>query len=131
MSKQPSVNQAKVEAFVGKVLLDTSATMVTMLVVIGDRLGLFKDLAAHGPTTSVELADRASIHERYAREWLGAMATAGYLEYDAALRRFTLPPEHAPALAEERGPFFFGGVHQMIPAAVALLGRITDAFRKG
>ena len=69
MSKQPSVDQAKVEAFVGKVLLDTSATMVTMLVVIGDRLGLFKDLAAHGPTTSVELADRAGIHERYAREW--------------------------------------------------------------
>ena len=131
MSKQPSVDQAKVEAFVGKVLLDTSATMVTMLVVIGDRLGLFKDLAAHGPTTSVELADRAGIHERYAREWLGAMATAGYLEYDAALRRFTLPPEHAPALAEENGPFFFGGVHQMIPAAVAVLGRITDAFRKG
>jgi 2-polyprenyl-3-methyl-5-hydroxy-6-metoxy-1,4-benzoquinol methylase len=131
MSNQQAVDQAKLEAFVGKVLADTSATMITMLVTIGDRLGLFKDLAAHGPSSASELADRAGIHERYAREWLGAMTSAGYIEYDAVGRCFTLPPEHALALAEESGPFFFGGVHQMIPAAVAVLGQVTEAFRKG
>src|SRR5688572_26410489 len=131
MSNQRPVDKAKAEAFVGKVLADTSATLITMLVTIGDRLGLFKDLAAHGPSTDTEFADRAGIHERYAREWLGAMTSAGYVEYDAVARRFTLPPEHALALAEENGPFFFGGLHQMIPAAVAVLGQVTEAFRKG
>lgn len=131
MRNQPAIEQAKVEAFVGKVLGDTSATLVTILAVIGDRLGLFKDLAANGPATSAELAVRAGINERYAREWLGAMATAGYVEYDAASRRFTLPPEHAPALAQESGPFFFGGAYQMIPALVGILGQVTEAFRKG
>ena len=131
MSKRPPIDQAKVEAFVGKVLGDTSATMVTILAVIGDRLGLFKDLAANGPATDAELAVRAGINARYAREWLGAMTSAGYVEYDAGSRRFTLPPEHAPALAQENGPFFFGGVHQMIPPLVGILEQVTDAFRKG
>jgi 2-polyprenyl-3-methyl-5-hydroxy-6-metoxy-1,4-benzoquinol methylase len=131
MSNVPTIDQAKAEAFVGKALADTSATTTTILAVIGDRLGLFKNLAAHGAATSAELAERAGIHERYAREWLGAMASAGYLEYDAVHGRFTLPPEHAPALAEENGPFFFGGVLQMIPATIGVLGQVTEAFRKG
>ena len=97
------VDRAKVEAFVGKVLGDTAGTTATVLAGIGDRLGLFKDLAASGPATSGELAARTGIHERYAREWLAGMAAAGYLDYDPAGRRFSLPPEHAPALAEEGG----------------------------
>ncbi len=80
MSNVPTIDQAKAEAFVGKALANTSATTTTILAVIGDRLGLFKNLAAHGAATSAELAERAGIHERYAREWLGAMASAGYLE---------------------------------------------------
>jgi len=102
MTSQPVLDQAKMEAFVHKVLEDTSATLTTTLAVLGDRLGLFKDLAAHGPATSDELASRMGINERYAREWLGGMASAGYLEYEPATRRFTLPPEHAPALAVDR-----------------------------
>src|SRR2546427_6300442 len=111
MTNHPAVDQAKMEAFVGKVLGDTSAALTTTLAVLGDRLGLFKDLAAHGPATSDELAARLGINERYAREWLGGMASAGYLEDEPATRRFTLPPEHAPALAQEGGPVFFRGIH--------------------
>ena len=84
----PTMDQERMEAFVGKVLGDTSATMATAFAIIGDRLGLFKDLAAHGPATSAELAARTGINERYAREWLGGMATAGYLEYEPAAGRF-------------------------------------------
>jgi hypothetical protein len=80
LTSQPALDQAKMEAFVHKVLGDTSAALTTTLAVIGDRLGLFKDLAAHGPATSDELASRTGINERYAREWLGGMASAGYLE---------------------------------------------------
>jgi|RhiMetdeSRZDD1v2_1073273.scaffolds.fasta_scaffold232058_2 SAM-dependent methyltransferase len=131
MSDQPALDQAKMEAFVHKVLGDTSATLTTILAVLGDRLGLFKDLAAHGPATSDELASRLGMHERYAREWLGGMASAGYLEYEPATRRFTLPPEHAPALAQEGGPVFFGGIYQELPAVTGVLDQLTVAFRAG
>src|SRR2546427_10713724 len=99
MTNQPELDQAKMETFVGKVLGDTSAALTTTLAVIGDRLGLFKDLAAHGPATSAELATRAGINERYAREWLGGVAAAGYLGNDPAGHPFKLPPQHAPAPA--------------------------------
>src|SRR5215475_35187 len=85
---QTTIHQAKQEAFVHKVLGDTSATMTTLLASIGDRLGLFKDLAANGPGTSAEVAGRTGTDERYVREWLGGMTSAGYLEYDADTRCF-------------------------------------------
>ena len=105
--------------------------MTTLLASIGDRLGLFKDLAANGPGTGAELARRTGTNERYVREWLGGMTTAGYLEYDASTRRFSLPAEHAAAVAAEGGPFFFGGVYEMIPALVAVMDQVAEAFRKG
>lgn len=131
MTTQVPIDEARAEAFVGKVLGDSSAAMVTLLAGIGDRLGLFKDLAAKGSATSAELANRAGINERYSREWLGGMTTAGYLEYDPGSGRFTLPPEHAPALVQEGGPVFFGGVFQMFPALVGPLDQLTQAFRDG
>lgn len=121
----------KVEDFVGKVLVDTSATMTTLLAVLGDRLGLFKDLHKNGPATSSELASRTGVQERYAREWLGGMATAGYVLYDPESEIFTLPPEHAPALAEEAGPYFFGGLYQMLSAMADILDEVTGVFRDG
>jgi len=120
MATAQPINQAKQEAFVNKVLGDTSATMTTILASIGDRLGLFKDLAANGPATSAEVASRTGTNERYVREWLGGMVAAAYVEYDPATSRFTLPAEHAAAIATEGGPFFFGGIHQMVPALVAV-----------
>src|SRR6516165_9403214 len=108
MTTQPAIDQAKTEAFLGKVLSDTSGMTTTIMASIGDRLGLFKQMA-QGPATSTQLAARADINERYVREWLGAMASAGYVEYDPARQRFTLPPEHVPVLAQENGPIFFGG----------------------
>ncbi|MEW6473225.1 MAG: class I SAM-dependent methyltransferase [Actinomycetota bacterium] len=126
-----TLNQADVEAFVGRVLGDTSGTLTTFLAAVGDRLGLFKDLAVLGPVTAPELAERSGVNERYAREWLAAMAAAGYLDYDPATTRFTLPPEHAPALAEEAGPYFFGGPHQMIIGLASRLDEVVRVFREG
>jgi 2-polyprenyl-3-methyl-5-hydroxy-6-metoxy-1,4-benzoquinol methylase len=113
------------------VLGDASGLTNTVLASIGDRLGLFQDLKAHGPATSTELAARTGINERYAREWLHGMASAGYLEYDPASGSFVLPPEHAPALADEGGPFFFGGVDQMLIGMVKPLEQLIEAFRHG
>ena len=125
------MDQAKMEAFVGKVLNDTSAASVTVLAAIGDRLDLFKRMAVGGPATSAELATRANLNERYVREWLGAMASAGYVEYEPLSRRFTLPLEHVPALAQERGPYFFGGIHQEMLGTFKPLDKIIEAFRHG
>jgi 2-polyprenyl-3-methyl-5-hydroxy-6-metoxy-1,4-benzoquinol methylase len=131
MHTQAVLDQAKVDQFVGKVIGDTSATLVTLLAAIGDRLGLFKALAVSGPVTSADFASRTGLNQRYAREWLGGMATAGYIAYDSATQAFTLPPEHAPALAHEGGPFFFGGVHEMIPSMMGVLDQVTESFRQG
>ena len=131
MSKAAAVDQAKMEACTHRVLEDTSAMTVTIMAYLGDRLGLFKDLATNGSATSTQLAKRADINERYAREWLSAMACAGYLEYDPESSCFTLPPEHVPVLAQEYGPFFFGGVHQALIGDLAVLDQIEQAFRDG
>ena len=131
MTTQQTIDQAKADAFVGKVLADTAALAVTTLSSIGDRLGLFKNLAEQGPATSQELAERTHINERYAREWLSAMACAGYLEYDPILHGFTLPIEHIPVLAQEGGPVFFGGVQEEMVGLVGPINQLMQAFRTG
>jgi SAM-dependent methyltransferase len=125
------VDLALQEAFAGKLLGQFSGTMTVLLASLGDRLGLFKNLAAHGPATAAELARRTGLNERYLREWLGGLAAAGYLTYDSASRRFTLPVEHAAALADEGGPMFVGGMLQQLPALVGVFDDVTVAFKAG
>ena len=131
MSETSVINPARQEEFVGKVVEQISGTMTTLLGAIGDRLGLFKNLSEHGPATSAELASRTNLNERYLREWLGGMATAGYLNYDEATKRFSLPAEHASVLAQENGPFFVGGMYQMLPAFTGVFDHVLTAFRNG
>jgi 2-polyprenyl-3-methyl-5-hydroxy-6-metoxy-1,4-benzoquinol methylase len=131
MTTQPAIDEGKLHAFMGKLVGDLSGAMTSALCHLGDRLGLFKDLASNGPATSAELAQRAGITERYAREWLGGMGAAGYLDYDPASQRYTLPAEHAPALAQEGGPMFIGGMLQMLPAQLGHLDQLAEAFRNG
>jgi 2-polyprenyl-3-methyl-5-hydroxy-6-metoxy-1,4-benzoquinol methylase len=125
------IDQQKTEQFVHKVLGDTSALTTVVLGALGDRLGLFKNLHAQGPASSAELAKRAGVQERYAREWLRAMASAGYLTYDPATHRFTLPAEHAPVLAQETGPVFFGGLWEMVMGMLHPIDKLTQSFREG
>ncbi len=131
MTNQSDFDQTKMEAFVGKVLGDTSGMTVMLMAHLGDRLGLFKALADNGPVTSGELATRAGINERYAREWLSAMTCAAYLDYDPEGARFMLPPEHALVLAQDDGPVFFGGTHQMLVGMLGVLDRLEQAFCEG
>jgi 2-polyprenyl-3-methyl-5-hydroxy-6-metoxy-1,4-benzoquinol methylase len=125
------VDQAKLDAFMGKVLGDFAGATTALLCNLGDQLGLFKDLAARGPATSDELAQRTGLTERYVREWANGLFCAGYLEHDAASGRFTLPPEHAPALADEGGPGFFGAFYQFLPGWVEVLDGVVTAFQQG
>jgi hypothetical protein len=80
----------KARGSLGKVAIDTSGLADLILAVLGDRLGLFKELATGGPATSEELARRAGVTPHHSREWLDGMASAGYLEYSRSDQRFTL-----------------------------------------
>jgi 2-polyprenyl-3-methyl-5-hydroxy-6-metoxy-1,4-benzoquinol methylase len=102
------LDEAAVEAFMEKVLGDYAGANAFFMGAIGDRLGLFADLSAAGAVTSSELAERTGLDERYLREWLGGMAAAGYLHFDPATMRYTLPAVHAPVLSDEAGPWFLG-----------------------
>src|SRR5262249_33628280 len=115
-------------AFLNKVMGDLSGAVASIMCTIGDRLGFFKDLAARGPATSQELARRLGVNERYTREWLYAMTSAGYLEYDAESRRFKLPFEYAMSLAMEGGPMFMGGVYHHLPGLFRPLDLVLQAF---
>src|SRR2546423_1869653 len=106
MANDKAVDMGKLEQFLGKVVGDVGAAMSAALVVIGDRLGLYKALARDGALTPAELARRTETSERYCREWLNAQAAGGYVTYDAASGKFTLPPEQAMALADDTSPAF-------------------------
>jgi SAM-dependent methyltransferase len=128
---QKAYDDKKAEAFVGRVLGDTVGLTTAALAFIGDALGLWKDLHSRGAATSDELAHRTGLAERPVREWLSAMASAGYIQYEPTARRFELPAEHAPVLAKEAGPVFFGGVLQEFVSLLRPIDRIVDSFRSG
>src|SRR5260370_34249183 len=130
MTTQPALDTQTAEPFLGKAIGDACGMTTTIFAAIGDRLGLFKSLA-HGPATSAQLAARADINERYAWEWLGAMASAGYIEYDSLSQSFTLPPEYVPILAQERGLIFLGGLHQMLLGMAGPIDTLVQAFQRG
>jgi len=125
----PSMDQVMEFAF--KVVNELGAAMAAPHVYIGDRLDLFKTLAAEGPVTVPQLAGKTGLQERYLREWAAAMAASGYLTYDAATQAFTLPPAHAAVLADEDSPVFVGGFAQMLPDHYAVIPGIIKAFREG
>lgn len=122
---------AKLNAFIGKALGDIGAAASAALVIIGDKLGLYRELGAGQPLTSHELAERTRTNERYVREWLANQAAGGYLEYDPATKTYRLPPEQAFMLADETSPLYVHGIFQIIQAMIVDEPHITERFRTG
>ena len=125
-----AVNEAKLNELVGKMVGDMGAAMTGALMLIGDKLGLYKELAA-GPLTSAELAQRTRTTERYVREWLAAQAAAGYVGYDADRERYVLSPEQQMVFADEGSPVFMPGFAEAIAAMWRDEPKITEAFKTG
>ncbi len=121
----------KLNTFVGKMLGDLGGALSVPLVRIGDRLGLYKTLQAKGPMTAAELAMKADIAERYAREWLSHQAASGYLTYDPASGRFTLPQEQAMVLAESDSPVYLQGAFDLAAVMMENQSLVEPAFRTG
>ena len=131
MDVHTAIDQQRLENFLGKAVSDFGAAVSAALVLIGDKLGLYKAMAHGGPLTSAELARRTGTTERYVREWLVNQAAGGYVDYDPTAGTYTLPHEHAIALADEKSPYFVGGGFQVITAMMKAENRIAQAFLSG
>jgi SAM-dependent methyltransferase len=123
------MDEQAVIAFAQKVGVDQATALGAALAYLGDRLGLWAALAAAGPVTSAELADRTGLAERYLREWLACQAAAGYVDH--ADGRFTLPAEKAAVLAIEASPAARAGAFEFAAAMWAGTERLERAFRTG
>jgi SAM-dependent methyltransferase len=121
----------KATTFAFKVMGDTTSILMGTLHLAGERLGLFNALADGGPATSDAFARRAGIDERYAREWLSAVACHGYVAYDDATKEFSLTPEQAFVLINRDSPFYLGSIVHLFPDYWKNVDLLTDAIRSG
>ncbi len=126
-----TINEDKMNAFLGKVVGDFGAALSSSLAYIGTKLGLYEAMANSGPVNARELAERTGTVERYVREWLINQAAGGYVEYDAATDRYILPAEQATALTDQNSPFYVGGGFYVVKAMTAAQTRILEAFKNG
>ena len=129
VEEQPAVDGDKLMGFVFRAVDEIGATLNTALVVMGDRLGLYRALAGVGPLTPAELAKRTGTAERYVREWLNAQAAGGYVDYEPDSGRYILSAEHAVALTDESSPAYLPGFFQIALGAVHDSPRITEAAK--
>ena len=113
------IDQGKLEAFMGRAVVDMGAVISAPLFLIGERLGPYKGMAGAGPLSSQEVAERSGVAEGYVREGLRNQAVGGYVTYDPDSDRYVLPDEHALALADEDSPFYVLGVYDLIASLYA------------
>lgn len=138
-----AVDETRLGAFMGKILDDCGAAASAPLVVLGDKLGLYRAMGDGLPVTAAELAARTGTAERYVREWLAAQAASGYVTYDGPAvaengdvtrdrgRRYHLEPAQAAVLADESAPTCMLGAFEIVDAAARIGPRLLEAFRTG
>jgi SAM-dependent methyltransferase len=126
----PALDMNKLNTFIGQFVMDLGAAVHAGMVVIGEKLGLYKALA-DGPVNSTELATITKTDERYLREWLSSQAAGGYITYDEKTNRFSLSTEQAFALANEDSPAYLPGAFELALGSLAAVPRIAESFRTG
>src|SRR5215213_9558705 len=131
MSATTSIDEDRLNALLGQAVVEFGATVNAALVVIGDRLGLYRELAAGGPLTSAELARRTGTSERYVREWLGAQAASGWVGYDPDGERYSMSTEQAMMFADPGSPAFVGGAFQLALGSADAREHIAESFVTG
>ncbi len=126
----PTLDMNKLNAFIGQFVTDLGAAVHSGMVVIGEKLGLYKALL-DGPMSSAQLAARTKTDERYLREWLSSQAAGGYITYNEKTGKFSLSEEQAFTLADESSPAYLPGAFELALGSLAAVPRITEAFRTG
>jgi len=124
-----TLDEAKLQKFMGRFVDDLGAALSAALVVIGDKLGLYRAMGDGEPVTPHELASHTGTDARYVREWLSNQAAGGYVSY--ADDRFWLTPEQSLALAQEGSPAFVPGAFQLATSLIKDEETITRAFQTG
>jgi len=125
------IDEEKLQAFMGRMIVEAGAINSAPLILLGDRLGLYRAMAGAGPVTSAELAEKTGTDERYIREWLSAQAASEYVTYEPETGRFTLPPEQAMVFADEDSPAFLAGMFDMTEGLYRTIDKVENAFRTG
>src|SRR5580700_8725858 len=125
-----ALDMDKLNMFVGQFVCDLGAAVHSGMVVIGEKLGLYKALA-EGPLNSTELAAKTRTDERYVREWLASQAAGGYVTYDEKTNKFSLSEEQAFTLANDDSPAYLPGAFQLALGSLAAVPRIAESFRNG
>ena len=126
----PALDMDKLNAFIGQFVTDLGAAVHAGMVVIGEKLGLYKALAGD-PMSSAQLAARTKTDERYLREWLASQAAGGYITYDETNDMFSLTEEQAFTLATEDSPAYLPGAFELALGSLAAVPRIAESFRTG
>ena len=125
------INEDKLHQFLGKMVTEMEAAANGALIILGDRLGLFKSLAKNGPITSEQLAESTETTERYVREWLSAQAASGYVEYDSAADTFYMTPEQAAVFGDEESPFLMTGAFYAFSTMICTPSSISQEVGLG
>lgn len=126
-----AINEEKFHQLMGQAIVEVGGVLNAGLILMGERLGLYKALAASGPMTPEQLAQKTGTNERYVREWLAAQAAGGFVTFDSITQRYSLSEEQAFTLAQEDSPAYLPGAFQVALAAVKSVPKITEAFRNG
>lgn len=126
----PVIDMNKLNAFMGQFVTDLGAAVHAGMVVIGEKLGLYKALA-EAPMNSAQLAARTKTDERYIREWLSSQAAGGYVSYDEQTGRFSLTEEQSFALVNEDSPAYVPGAFELALGSLAAVPRIIESFQTG
>ncbi len=126
----PAIDMNKLNAFIGQFVTDLGAAVHTGMVVIGEKLGLYKALVGE-PMSSAQLAAKTKTDERYVREWLASQAAGGYITYDEKNDKFSLSAEQAFTLATEDSPAYLPGAFELALGSLAAVPRISESFRSG
>jgi SAM-dependent methyltransferase len=131
MEKSMAIDEATLNAFIERAVGEMAASLSAPLILLGDRLGLYKAMAGAGPLSPGDLAAATGTTERNVREWLCNQAASGYVDYDPATGRFTLTEEAAFCLADEGSPVFLPGGYQLMSAMVQDEEKVAQSFRTG
>jgi SAM-dependent methyltransferase len=125
-----ALDMDKLNSFIGQFVTDLGAAVHAGMVVIGEKLGLYKALAGEA-LSSAELASKTKTDERYLREWLASQAAGGYINYDEKTNKFSLNEEQAFTLANEDSPAYLPGAFELALGSLAAVPRIAESFRTG
>jgi SAM-dependent methyltransferase len=125
------IDPEKLNQLLHQAVSDMAASMHSALILIGDKLGLYRAMADGTPMTAGDLARRTGTTERYVREWLNANAAGHYIEYDPATDTYSMTPEQSFALAEDDTAVHLPGFYHMLASCMKDEEKLTEIFRTG